>query len=220
MKGQVLMSQLQQPGFVGQMMTRLGLGRKLPRDRRPFHLNGGFLSDAELRLFHALRQAAGAWAVVCPRVAMADLLTADEGSSGLIDRRRVDFVLFDPETMRPLVAIALEPEPARDTLVDELMADAGLPFQRVPVQRSYRVRELAAGLRQAAGMVGAAGRAQAGLNGRVGSIPEAEEPSCPLCGCLMALRTVALPGPYEGKQFWACSDYPQCRGVREYRATR
>jgi hypothetical protein len=214
------MSQLQPPGFVGQMMTRLGLGRKAPRDPRPFRLNGGFLSDAELRLFNALRQAAGAWAVVCPKVALADLLTADEDNSGLIDRRRVDFVLFDPETMRPLVAIALETEPARDTWVDELMADAGLPFQRVPVQRSYRVRELAAGLRQAAGMVGAAGRAQAGLNGRTGNIPEAEEPSCPLCGCWMTLRTVELAGPYEGKQFWACADYPQCRGVREYRAVK
>jgi hypothetical protein len=213
------MSQIQQLGFVNQMIMRLGLGRKAADDRRPFRVNGGFLSDAELQLFHALRQAAGSWAVVCPKVALADLLTTDEPDRrGRIDQRRVDFVLFDPETMRPLVAIVLETGPARDTLVDELMADAGLPFQRVPVQRSYRVRELAAGLRQAAGMAGAAGRAQPGLNGRSGGMIAVEEPDCPLCGCLMALRTVALPGPYEGKQFWACADYPQCRGVREYRA--
>jgi restriction system protein len=83
----------------------------------------------------------------------------------------------------------------------------------VPVQRSYPVRELAAGLRQAAGIDETAGRAGPGANGR-------GVPTCPLCGRLMTLRTVARPGPYEGKQFWACADYPQCHGVREYRAVR
>jgi restriction system protein len=39
-------------------------------------------------------------------------------------------------------------------------------------------------------------------------------PRCPLCGQLMALRT-AKTGPKAGRQFWGCTDYPECRGVVE-----
>jgi restriction system protein len=39
-------------------------------------------------------------------------------------------------------------------------------------------------------------------------------PSCPLCGKPMVLRT-ARTGREAGKQFWGCSDYPDCRGVVE-----
>jgi hypothetical protein len=215
------MSQIQQPGFFEQIITRLGLRRRAPRDRRPVHVNSRFLSDVELSFFRALRQAAGTWAAIFPKVALQDLLIADRpGDNERIDHRQVDFVLFDLETMRPLLAIDLETRPSRDTLVDDLLGDAGLPFQRVPVQRSYPVRELAAGLRQAAGIDETAGWAAPGTNGRTASAPAVGVPTCPLCGRLMALRTVERPGPYEGKQFWACTDYPQCRGVREYRTVR
>jgi restriction system protein len=37
-------------------------------------------------------------------------------------------------------------------------------------------------------------------------------PSCPQCGRPMVLRT-AKSGRNSGKQFWGCSDYPDCKGV-------
>ena len=43
------------------------------------------------------------------------------------------------------------------------------------------------------------------------SLPAA--PNCPLCARPMALRT-ARKGANAGKQFWGCSDYPQCKGTR------
>jgi hypothetical protein len=215
------MSQIQQPGLIEQVITRLGLGRRPPRERHPIHVNSRFLSDVELSFFHALRQAAGTWAAIFPKVALRDLLVTDRpDDSERIDHQRVDFVLFDLETMRPLVAIDLETRASRDRLVDELLNDAGLPFQRVPIQRSYPVRELAAGLRQAAGIDETSGWAAPGANGRAAHDGAAGVPTCPLCGRLMTLRTVARPGPYEGKQFWACADYPDCRGVREYRTAK
>jgi hypothetical protein len=215
------MTQIQEPGFIEQLFARLGFGRRPPHQRLPVHVNNHFLSDVELSFFQALRQAAGTWAAIFPKVALQDLLVVDRPDDAeRIDGRRVDFVLFDPETMRPLLAIDLETRSSRDTLVDDVLTDAGLPFQRVPVQRSYPVRELAAGLRQAAGVDETAGWAAPGPNGRVASAPTVGVPVCPLCGRLMALRTVARPGPYEGKQFWACADYPQCRGVREYHKAR
>jgi four helix bundle suffix protein len=38
-------------------------------------------------------------------------------------------------------------------------------------------------------------------------------PSCPRCGQPMALRT-ARKGARPGSQFWGCSGYPKCKGVR------
>lgn len=37
--------------------------------------------------------------------------------------------------------------------------------------------------------------------------------SCPVCGADMALRK-AKQGPNAGQEFWGCTRYPQCRGVR------
>ena len=39
-------------------------------------------------------------------------------------------------------------------------------------------------------------------------------PDCPQCGKAMVLRT-AKTGKHAGKQFWGCSDYPDCKGVVE-----
>jgi restriction system protein len=42
----------------------------------------------------------------------------------------------------------------------------------------------------------------------------ADTPSCPTCGAQMAMRT-AKRGANAGKDFWGCSGYPGCRGIRE-----
>lgn len=38
-------------------------------------------------------------------------------------------------------------------------------------------------------------------------------PSCPKCGQPMQLRTIKK-GTHQGEQFWGCTDYPKCDGVR------
>ncbi|WP_081999852.1 topoisomerase DNA-binding C4 zinc finger domain-containing protein [endosymbiont of unidentified scaly snail isolate Monju] len=37
--------------------------------------------------------------------------------------------------------------------------------------------------------------------------------TAPKCGEAMVKR-VARKGPYAGREFWGCSRYPKCRGVR------
>ena len=44
------------------------------------------------------------------------------------------------------------------------------------------------------------------------SNPSNQIPACPECGVLMVLRT-AKTGKNEGKQFWGCSGYPECKGA-------
>lgn len=46
------------------------------------------------------------------------------------------------------------------------------------------------------------------------SDPTDQIPSCPRCGKPMVLRT-AKKGKSAGKQFWGCSEYPDCRGMVE-----
>ena len=38
-------------------------------------------------------------------------------------------------------------------------------------------------------------------------------PACPKCGAPMVRRT-AQQGPNRGKEFWGCSTFPKCRGIR------
>ena len=38
-------------------------------------------------------------------------------------------------------------------------------------------------------------------------------PTCPKCRSTMVLRT-ARQGRYRGKQFWGCSRFPKCKGIR------
>ena len=39
-------------------------------------------------------------------------------------------------------------------------------------------------------------------------------PFCPKCNSKMILRT-ARQGKYKGEEFWGCSEYPNCRGIRK-----
>ena len=40
----------------------------------------------------------------------------------------------------------------------------------------------------------------------------ADSPTCPLCGKPM-IKRVAKKGINSGKEFWSCSDYPNCNGT-------
>ena len=55
---------------------------------------------------------------------------------------------------------------------------------------------------------------------KIGSMPRtahlrvAVEPSCPQCRARMVKR-VARKGSNAGSEFWGCSTFPSCRGVRQ-----
>jgi four helix bundle suffix protein len=48
--------------------------------------------------------------------------------------------------------------------------------------------------------------------------PRPAAPACPQCGKPLILRT-ARKGPRAGSQFWGCSGYPECKGVRPLEAS-
>lgn len=48
--------------------------------------------------------------------------------------------------------------------------------------------------------------------------PKAPKGPCPRCGSALVLRT-ARKGPQAGKQFWGCSNFPNCRFVKQIEST-
>jgi len=42
---------------------------------------------------------------------------------------------------------------------------------------------------------------------------QADAPPCPMCGKPM-LKRMAKKGIHSGREFWSCSDYPRCNGIR------
>lgn len=204
----------------------------------PFHLRDDFLSRAELSFYHVMQSAVADWAVVCPKVSLAELFFAKTGDYGTkrswmnrIDRKRMDFLLCDPKTMRPLLGVELDDashqrhdREERDEFVDQVFAAAALPLAHVSVQAGYDTRELEAYLRSEAGILQTLDIAAPSQDAEPRETvptqppspsPSVSPPSCPKCGTPMVLRVVRQEGPHKGKQFWGCPHYPKCQGVRD-----
>ena len=206
------------PGCLGRILQVFGLQtRAQPQTERfPYRLTDKFLSAAELSFYHVLRQVIGEQAAICSKVSLGDLFYPQTGDRSQntsyrnkINRKHVDFLLCDPQTMTPLMGIELDDAShkradrrARDEFVDEVFEAAKLPLARVRAQASYAPREIAAQLRQAG----------LGKSPAVVEVPLEEPPCCPDCGVPMVVRT-AKHGLHQGEQFYACPNYPDCRQI-------
>src|SRR5688572_14560184 len=72
----------------------------------PYKLSDSFLTPAEASFYRVLRPAVGEAYVICPKVNLGDLFFVprpheNRAALNRIDRRHVDFVLCDPENLRP-----------------------------------------------------------------------------------------------------------------------
>ena len=118
------------------------------------------LSKAEFSFYRVLQQACGERYVVCPKVGLGDLLYVKKGTEkrqsfrNKIDRKHIDFVLCDPQTMAPVAGVELddkshqsEPAQKRDADKDKACRDAGLVLIRIKARRAYEVGEIAAVLK-------------------------------------------------------------------------
>jgi ribosomal protein S27AE len=199
----------------------------------PYRLREDFLSAAELSFYQVLRTVVGDRTQICPKVGLGDLFFAETGDrpknrafTNRIDRKHVDFVLCDPKTMRPLVAVELddrsherEDRQQRDVFVEGVFAAAGLPLVRMPVRSAYPPWELEAKLapyltRVAVPPAGVSPVPNKAEEPAPASPVAAKDsaPTCPKCGGTMLLRT-AKSGANAGGQFWGCANYPKCRSV-------
>jgi len=202
----------------------------------PYHLRDDFLSPAEQSFYLVLRAATIDWAAICPKVGLSDVFCAKSSDPSIyrtatnrIDRKHVDFLLCDPNTLKPLLGIELDDRShqradrqERDAFVEQVFVAAQLPLVRLPVRRGYPVAELRAqlleqlGRREPASPTPAeASPAPPATIATPGSRQAAEQPLCPQCNTPMVLRTSSR-GPNQGSRFWGCPNYPRCRGTLKY----
>lgn len=125
----------------------------------PYATKKYLFSQAEFSFYRVLQQACGGRYVVCPKVGLGDLLYVQKGTEGgqawrnKIDRKHVDFVLCDPQTMTVIAAVELDDAShgsasaqKRDADKDKACRDAGLQLLRFPARKSYNLEEVRAKL--------------------------------------------------------------------------
>lgn len=114
------------------------------------------LTPNEKAFFHTLQRAVGEEFLIFPQLSPATFLegraqTESERTSftNRIDRKRVDFVLVDPQHLRLHLAIEvddrsheLEHRRRRDGLVGDVLQRAGIKLVRIPAAHSYDVATL------------------------------------------------------------------------------
>lgn len=227
-------------GWLRALLRRLGIGRgqaeastdtaQAPNDspviapaasNTPPHyaLRDDFLTPAEANFYRVLCATIGERHLVFAKVRLADLIYAprQEGQYAAwqrINRKHIDFVLCDPQTVRPVLAIELDDRShqrpdrvQRDAFVDQVFAAVNLPLIHIPARHSYNTQGLSALLAEALAQPGSSAPGE--LPSTAGST---ETRVCERCGGAMRLRT-ASQGQHKGQQFWGCSNYPRCRNV-------
>ena len=124
-------------------------------DAFPYRRKDYLLSKAERSFFGVLQDAVGDQYLIFAMVRLADLIYIPRGTESRqshlnrIISKHIDFVLCDPKTVRPLLAIELDDSSHnradrkdRDAFVNDALDAADLPLLRVPARRGYNEKEL------------------------------------------------------------------------------
>ncbi len=226
------MSQDNNPGCLSAILQFFGLGNKKTNRRTttrpveepeifPYLVRDDFFSSAEASFYRVLKTMLAERLLICPKVSLAEIFYVSRPNENAayynkINRKHVDFLLCDPATLKPRLAIELDDAShqradrmERDDFVDEVFSTAGLPLVRVPVQAAYNTAELAELLKAALRPDMGHGSKQPVSDAWSADAPP---PFCPKCSVKMVLRT-AQQGSNAGKKFYGCPNYPRCKEV-------
>ena len=105
----------QNPGCLTSLLSilRIRSRSRQNQDVFPYRVRDDFLSPAEISFYHVLKGMTGEKLTICPQVSLAALLFVSggdnyRGDTNRISQKRVDFLLCDPKTMKPVLAIELD----------------------------------------------------------------------------------------------------------------
>ena len=185
-------------------------------DRLPYRLRKQFLSFPELSLLSVLLEMAEGHYVVCPKVALNDIFYIQRPNENVhfynkIFRKHVDFLLCEPDDMRPAFGVELVKPIAKDEtrsadqFMEALFLSAGLPLVHIPSSENYELADLVHLFQLALLKV----KETEPL--RVSESSDSA-PLCPRCGLMMVLR-VHHRGSQAGKRYYGCMNAPACSGV-------
>jgi hypothetical protein len=139
----------------------MALAKSEDPESYPYKLSKSLLTPAEVAFYLALRLAAGSRYVIFPKVRLADLCEGLDGwtetaAFNRVSSKHVDFLLCDPETFRPVLAVELDDRThlsargrVRDRTKDDVFHTLGLGPYRQWVRHSYDPAAIARGIEDA-----------------------------------------------------------------------
>lgn len=212
-------------------------------ERFPYKKRPVLFSPGERSFLGVLEQAVGDKHQVLGKVRVADVVgvksmpdrRAWQRAFNKISAKHFDFVICANDDLEIVAVVELDDKSHgnrqrhdRDKFLAGLCEAINLPLVRVPAQRAYSLADLQV-------LIGAAlARGKAGSDAPLEPIydPEVEPlpgvlvehhgrrdaadvalPACPKCAAPMVRRQVKA-GDNAGREFWGCSAFPKCRGIR------
>lgn len=170
-------------------------------------------TPSESTFLYALDKAVGKDFRVFGKVRLADIVDTEvyrgvgDKAFSLIAFKHIDFLLCDCRSLSILCAIELddwthqnEKRQVKDAEKEFALHSAGIPLIRFTVDSSYKLREIRAKI------LGKTNHKVTDL-----MVPEL---ICPKCGAETIAR-LAKTGIHKGKLFIGCSNYPDCRFIKE-----
>jgi len=187
-------------------------------ERLPYRLREHFLSTPELALLRVLQRMVGHHYLICPKVALNDIFYIVRPNENVhffnkFFRKHVDFLLCEPNTLKPAIGIELVKPVTRnetretDQFMGELFLSARLPLVHIQSSERYSEQDLSELFELAITKVRETGPLRA--TAKTDSVP-----MCPVCGRMMVLR-IHRSGANAGKQYYGCTDNPHCPGTLE-----
>jgi hypothetical protein len=129
----------------------------------PYILRQYLMSKAERSFLGVLEQVSDSSKYyIFPQLSLAKLVDVEKGAGSYqtyynkVDRKSVDFVLFDKGALSPVLVVELddsshnrENRQERDAFIDRVLAKAGLPILHVRAQAAYDPRQLTTSISEA-----------------------------------------------------------------------
>ena len=193
------------------------MNAKAVKEQLPYRLREQFLTSTEVALFLVLQEMADGHYIVCPKVALNDIFYIQRPNENVhfynkIFRKHVDFLLCEPDGMKPAFGVELvrpiakkEETRSADQFMQDLFLSAGLPLIHVPSSKNYKLTDLVHLFQLAVMKVKEDGPLRADNSSD-------SAPSCPKCGLVMVLR-IHRKGSQAGKRYYGCMNAPACNGV-------
>ena len=188
----------------------------------PYRTRDDFLSEAERSFYHVLKSAVGNTFAICSKVSLKEFVftnCSDKKSRTVyqnkINLKHVDFLLCEPASMKPVMAIELddsshkrEDRIKRDYFMNKLFETIGLPLVRFETKKFYKLAEVVEKISVMPQL-----DQQKEEASTASMLVEESPPVCPKCGIPMVKR-IAQKGERAGKTFYGCSNYPKCKEVK------
>lgn len=186
------------------------------KDVLPYKVRDDFLTDAEYSFYKLLKLSLNDNVVICTKVGLKDIFFIGKGVGndymkyfGKISQKHVDFLLCDPETMKPLCAIELDDAShtnkknlERDLFVEKVYKDANFKLIRISTASDLSVPKI----RETFDDI---------INSNhtlKKEFSEKQSVICPKCNVPMVLRK-STRGENAGKEFYGCVNYPRCKEI-------